>query len=142
MKRTHLVAVLAAAAMAVFAADASAYYHPTLGRFLSRDPGPAETGPVRVGGGGPAVGGAFLPRDSAVGLRAVRKAPENVPAGQYRDGMGLYQYGHSDPISNRDPTGLECEATVRRINIKDNDLGHTWLNYPGNTMGFWPSGGE
>jgi len=39
MKLSHLVAVLAGlVAVAVLAADASAMYHPTLGRWLSRDP--------------------------------------------------------------------------------------------------------
>jgi hypothetical protein len=39
MKRTHLVSVLVGfAAVAVFAADASAMYHPSLGRFMQRDP--------------------------------------------------------------------------------------------------------
>lgn len=93
MKRTHLIAVLAAAvAVGVFAADASAYYHPGMGRFLSRDPGPGGTmGAPRVGTAGPAVGGGFLPRD---------------PTEQYGDGMNLYQYVGGNPISSLDPEGL------------------------------------
>jgi len=39
MRRNHFAAVLTGlAAVALLAADASAMYHPTLGRFLQRDP--------------------------------------------------------------------------------------------------------
>jgi len=39
MKTTHLVAILVScAAVALLAADASAMYHPTMGRFMQRDP--------------------------------------------------------------------------------------------------------
>jgi hypothetical protein len=87
MKRKHLIAVLVGiVAMSIFAADASAYYHPGMGVFMSRDPGPG--GAMRVGGGGPAAAGGFIPRD------------------QYADGPNLYQYVRSNPIGRVDPLGL------------------------------------
>lgn len=87
MKRTHLMAMLPGIiAVGIFAADANAYYHPGLGRFVSRDHG-AE-GAMRIGGGGAAPVGQFVPRD------------------QYRDGMNLYQYVRSNPIGHVDPSGL------------------------------------
>jgi hypothetical protein len=51
MRSKHVFAVLAGfAAFAILADDASAVYHPTLGRFVERDPGPEE-GPAapRIG---------------------------------------------------------------------------------------------
>ena len=96
MRATHLIAVLVGlVAIAIAATDASAYYHPTVGRFLQRDPGPG--GPARVGAGRAApVGGRFIPRD---------------PTGQYADGMNLYQYVGSNPIAHFDPTGLSARKT-------------------------------
>ena len=103
MKRTRLIAVLAGiVATVVFAADASAMYHPTLGRFTSRDPGPS--GVMRMGAGGPALGGRFIPRDP-------------TGSSQYADGMNLYQYVGSNPIKYLDPSGMQlC------INPKDRKL--------------------
>ena len=87
MKQTHLIAALVGIiAIGIVAADASAYYHPTMGRFLSRDPGAGSA--KRVGTGGPAVAGGFIPMD------------------QYADGMNLYQYVGSNPTNYIDPTGL------------------------------------
>lgn len=84
MKRSHLIAVLVGfMAIVAFADTASAYYHPGLGRFTSRDPGPA-----RVGSGGMAAGGQFVQRDP------------------YADGMNLYQYVRSNPTGSTDPSGL------------------------------------
>jgi len=90
MKRTHLIAVLVGiVAMGIFAADASAMYHPGMGRFMQRDPGAGSAN--RIGAGGPAVAGGFIPMD------------------QYADGMNLYQYVRGNPYSLRDPSGLASE---------------------------------
>ena len=80
MRVTRLFALIVAlVAVGVFAADASGMYHPTLGRFMQRDPGAG--GPMRIGAAGVAPVGAFLAMD---------------PTGQYADGMNVYQYvrGH------------------------------------------------
>jgi len=93
MKRTHLIAVLAGlAAIAIITADASAMYNPRTGTFMQRDPGPGAGSPVRIGAGGRAVSGSFAQRD-----------PQ--PAGQYADGMNLYQYVGNRPTNALDPTG-------------------------------------
>jgi hypothetical protein len=92
MKRTHLIAALAGLmALGAFAGDASAYYHPGMGRFMSRDPGVEAA--MRIGAGGSAVVGGFMPRD---------------PTGQYADGMNLYQYVRSSPVLLIDPLGLSA----------------------------------
>jgi hypothetical protein len=93
MRTTRLIAVLVGlAAIAMVAADAKAYYHPGMGRFMSRDPGPG--GAMRVGGGGPAAAGGFIPRDP-------------TGSNQYADGMNLYQYVSSNPANYVDPMGTK-----------------------------------
>lgn len=95
MKRTHLIAVLVGVvALGILAADASAMYNPNLGQFMQRDPGAGSAN--RVGTAGPAVAGGFIPRD---------------PTGtnQYADGMSLYQYVRSNPITGLDPQGLSVD---------------------------------
>ncbi len=78
MKTSHLVAiVVAVVAIAIFASEASAYYNPSTGRFLSRDPGPEV--PARVG--------------SAIA--------------EYADGMNLYQYVQGRPTICVDITGTQ-----------------------------------
>jgi len=64
---------------------AEAFHHPTAGRWLQRDPGPAV--PTRVGSGGMAAGGQFVQRDP------------------YADGMNLYQYVGGNPPRQLDPSG-------------------------------------
>lgn len=93
MKRTHLMAALVAVvAVGIFTTDASAYYNPSTGTFMSRDPGAGGAmAASRVGSAGPAVGGKFIPTD---------------PTGQYRDGPNLYQYVRDNPITGLDPQGL------------------------------------
>lgn len=93
MKKTPLVAALAGLlAFSILAADASAMYHPTLGTWLQRDPGPGGMmAPPRVGAGGPAASGGFAPRDYT---------------SQYDGGANLLQYVRSSPVIQRDPFGL------------------------------------
>jgi hypothetical protein len=96
MRTTRLIAVLVGlAAIAMVTADAHAIYHPGMGRFMQRDPGAG--GAHRVGAGGPASGGGFMPRD------------------QYADGMNLYQYVRGNPVTALDPMGLKAwtEATAK-----------------------------
>lgn len=87
MKTHHFLATLIAALLVLMLADAaSAMYHPRMGRFMQRDPGPA-----RPTDAGPAAG-PFLHRD---------------PVGQYAAGMSLYQYANSAPVVRVDPLGLK-----------------------------------
>lgn len=98
MKRTHLLAILVSlTVITILTVDASAYYHPTMGRFISRDPGPG--GSTRVGTAGPATGSRFIPRD---------------PTGtnQYADGMSLYLYAQGTPTNFRDPKGLAVDPGI------------------------------
>jgi len=81
MKLSHLVAVLAGlVAVAVLAADASAFYHPGLGGWMSRDPGPESGDAVRVGATGPAAGEGFLPRDAASGTGGATVIDATTPS--------------------------------------------------------------
>jgi hypothetical protein len=94
MKRTHLLAVLVVSAAAtVLVADASAMYHPGMGRFMQRDPI------------------ADLDRDLIVASPSadafVPQGPEGAdPAIAYSDGMNLYEYVRSSPTGYVDPLGL------------------------------------
>lgn len=130
MRGTHIFAILAGfAGFAILAAEASAVYHPTLGRFMQRDPGPE--GPV-------------APR---IGQHAI--------GGQYADGMDLYQYARGAPVDSTDPWGMEampvkppCCATIGGTRVRlhatveaksagriryvyahrdDSDVGSSWL---------------
>ena len=99
MKGIKTLVVLAClAAITIVATDASAYYHPTLGRFLSRDPGAG--GAVRAGAARPSAGGGFIPRDP-------------TGSNQYADGMNLYQYVGGNPVGLRDPSGLAVRIDCR-----------------------------
>ena len=100
MKTTRLVAVLVGLAVIVtFAAEASAFYHPGLGRWMSRDPDTGGGDATRLGGGGPAVAGSFLPRD------------------QYADGMSLYEYVRSNPCNGLDAWGLKADDERNKLEI-------------------------
>ena len=94
MRSRHVLAALAAlTAIAIVSTDASAYYHPTVGRFLQRDPGPG--GPIRTGAAAaPATGGDFAQRDP------IRN--------QYADGPNLYQYVRSSPLNYVDCNGAQA----------------------------------
>jgi len=97
MRTTRLIAVLTGIAIvAIVVANAQAMYHPGLGRFLQRDPGPGTGGPMRLGTAGPGAGGGFAQRD---------------PVGsQYADGMNLHQYVGSNPVRHLDPYGEEIQV--------------------------------
>ena len=93
MKNTRLIAVLAGlVAVGIFAADASAMYHPGLGRFTSRDSGRSSASRIAVSEDVP--GGQFMPRD------------------QYSDGGNLYQYVRSNPAGRVDPSGRNSRISV------------------------------
>jgi len=81
------------AAVAILTADAAAMYHPTLGRFMQRDPGPESlAAPVRIGSRRP------------VATRALRGQDAMH---QYADGMNAYGYTRGNPIGMVDPLGLQ-----------------------------------
>jgi uncharacterized protein RhaS with RHS repeats len=97
MTSTHRIALgLSILIVAIVAADASAYYHPGLGRFVSRDPGPGST-IARIGTAGPAGSGHTITRDP-------------TGSGQYIDGANLYQYVRSMPTVLVDPMGLSTDC--------------------------------
>jgi hypothetical protein len=88
MQQAHLIAAsLGLLAVCIFAADASAYYHPTLGRFMGRDPGAVGTAAVDR----------FIPRDLTDG-------------NQYANGLSLHQYVMSNPVLLKDPSGRNIYA--------------------------------
>ncbi len=63
-------------------------YHPTLGRWMQRDPAGTPQAPPMARN---VSGAQFTQRDSV---------------GQYRDGMNLYQYVSGNPLKYTDPAGL------------------------------------
>ncbi len=111
MRTTRLIAILAGiATIAAVVADADAMYHPTVGRFLQRDPGPGRGGPIRIGATGPTGGGRFARRDLA---------------GQYADGMNLYQYARSSPTARVDPLGT-LSVPQHPVGVTDGNGYATW----------------
>ena len=107
MKKTHWVSVLVAlVAVVVLTADASAMYNPRTGRFLQRDPAPG--GPMHKG----------------------------AAAGQYRDGMNLYQYVGSAPTRYADPRGLKASTTQPCTCYCGPDVTHFLVNLV-NYAGRW-----
>ena len=145
----RLTVLIALAALATVAADASAYYHPTIGRFVSRDPGPGSNSTASTKTAN------FPPRDRSpsVSARPVTAAPAPTttflprdPTGsnQYADGMNLYEYVGSNPVSKRDPSGLYAGITVHRAPKEKEDgqknVGHEWIEIEGGaSYGFYPT---
>jgi len=134
MKRTHLIpAFVGFVAVCILAADASAYYHPGMGRFMSRDPGAGSA--ARIGAGGPAAQGGFIPRD---------------PTGQYADGTNLYQSVRSNPVRYVDPMGLwgedthttltrqlvanECPQIAEQVANANQEMDNAWHEAPPNVI--------
>ena len=70
---------------------------------------------------------------------------------QYANAFNLYEYVKSNPMGYADSFGLavNCGVTTHRsppriiswwpLRIS---VGHDWLEYPGGSMGWWPSGSE
>ena len=139
MKRTHLLVVLIGfAAVSILAADASAMYHPGMGRFMQRDPigQPVAYYAVLVEDGD----SRFLPRDPATseitGLPreptqdAVAAAQAKIQARlgtgqashpylwQYADGMNLYAYAKQSPIGLTDPSGEVIPQLVMALIVR------------------------
>ncbi len=113
MRRSRLIGVLAVfAAVGMFAAEASAMYHPGTGRFMQRDPGTGSA--VHIGYAGPVVSGRFVPRDTIT---------------QYADGMNLYQFARSAPNGIVDPSGLKSEVYVecRLVGSDPDSKWYGWL---------------
>ena len=98
MKKIYLLVVLLGiTVLAMLPSEASAFYNPQTGRFLQRDPGPEPDSPSRVGTAGPAANGSFAQRD---------------PVKQYSDGMNLYQYVRSNPLSYVDWIGAQATSST------------------------------
>jgi hypothetical protein len=104
MNRVLVVAALAfVAILSVLSADALATYHPTLGRWVSRDP-------------------AALEDKRQLNVELVLKARQGVSSEHYRptendlgalkagiaydDGPNVYQYVGTSPLKHLDPSGL------------------------------------
>ena len=137
MKRSNLIVVLVCLAGAVLVStNASAMYHPRVGRFMQRDPLPGPATPMRADTTGPVIGGRFARREHR---------PQEIPSAsaQYTDGMSLYQYAQSSPSTKLDPNGLlAVKVCVRPLGIFPSWL--PWWASPANhayiKMGGWTAG--
>jgi len=136
--RSILPVFVAALVAVIFTTDAMAMYHPGLGRHMQRDPhGTSLVSTAnRIGGNGVLPGSTgFIARD----------APN--PAIQYWDGMNLYQYVRSQPLTNLDPTGLYtlgqaaqsyCRRTTGRSRGgRYNQCRRNLMNNPGRGFDVW-----
>ena len=92
---------LAAVAILGFAAEeASAYYAPEMGRYISRDPA-GRNNLARIGAANSSV-------DQPTSGRLIDRNDANTdPMAPYHDGMNLYQYVEAAPLQRTDPHGLE-----------------------------------
>lgn len=126
MKRTNLIAILIGlTAIAAVSQDSLARgrtYHPTLGRFVQRDPR-----------------GTSLEPSIARNLSSVQFTQRD-PIAQYADGMNLYQYVRSAPTARRDPSGLAAIFDFASRTI-DEELTETIIIPPGDE-GAKPWGGK
>jgi hypothetical protein len=143
MKRTRLlvtfIGLLVIAALASDAFGRNRMYNPATGTFMQRDPlGTLAQSPVARNFSSPQ----FTQRD---------------PTEQYEDGMNLLEYVGSSPTNNTDPTGLVYDIQVKQLDItlttsttiKNGkvktrlgppiNVGHTWISWPGDSIGFWPT---
>ncbi|MFA7237726.1 MAG: hypothetical protein WC058_12760 [Phycisphaeraceae bacterium] len=105
MKLRTLAIVIVALLFAAIASPAQAMYHPGMGRFMQRDPGP----------GG--IYGAVSHHKRSAGSGA---SSHFIPQDQYGDGMNLYQYVRSNPIALVDPMGLEA---LMQVDVVEGDTG-------------------
>ncbi|RLA99082.1 MAG: hypothetical protein DRG83_13625 [Deltaproteobacteria bacterium] len=97
-KRTRQVAVLISlVVMGIFTTDATAMYHPTLGRFMQRDPGAGGAMPVPMAGG-------FSRQHVGVNIYPAVRFPKLHP-----DGPNLYQYVRANSIRYTDSSGLAVD---------------------------------
>jgi hypothetical protein len=117
MRTNRLMALLVGlTTIVLISSDASAYYHPTMGRFMQRDPGPGAS--MRLGIASPMIMGNFTNRDPLSGCAKKSCSPASFSCAssaifrktqaraEYMDGMNLYLYEKSNPLNRVDPHGL------------------------------------
>ena len=114
--------------------QASAYYSPSTGRWLSRDPS-GELGfeTLRASGVVPRIGQvvstASLPQSRLFVRDSI--AAKNEP--------NRYAFVQNAPIGKIDIFGLLVDSGVRICDEATWGLGyHEWIEYPGGSAGFWP----
>ena len=123
-RKSLILSLIAAAVLTVTAPNASAYYNASLGRWVTRDPGPSPARAMRVGA--PTVPG-MTPSPYATSP-AMAQSPRIGQAGynsQYADGMSLYEYVRSNPVRYTDPKGTNIYLkTGNNTGRPGNDLVH------------------
>jgi len=73
----------------------------------------------------------------------------SVDPARFADELNDYLYVQAAPTVRTDPSGLECGIVAQRTSSHANssypasliDLGHEWLHYAGDSVGFWPNKG-
>lgn len=117
MKIRMFVILAAALLLTAIVSPVQAMYHPGMGRFMQRDPGP---------------GGTSGSMPSRVGHAGINR--------QYADGMNLYQYVRSNPIRYVDFTGWQAAEPEKPYfnTISFNDYWDKWsaknYNYDGRNI--------